>query len=148
MAKMDYNRRERVRLKADFLRLILRSPVDPARRSLLVEFVETYLPLAGREKTEFQQIVTADQQYAEVERMITVYEKDGIEKGLQKGRQEGLEKGRQEGLQEALILQLEKRFGKLDDAAKRRVRRLRSAERLDSLLLAVLDAKSVDDLPW
>ena len=148
MAKMEYNRRERVRLKADFLRLILRSPVDPARRSLLVEFVETYLPLAGREKTEFQQIVTADQQYAEVERMITVYEKDGIEKGLQKGRQEGLEKGRQEGLQEALILQLEKRFGKLDDAAKRRVRRLRSAERLDSLLLAVLDAKSVDDLPW
>jgi len=125
-----------VRLKADFLRLILRSAVDPARRSLLVEFVETYLPLAGREKTEFQQIVTADQQYAEVEQMITVYEKDGIKKG------------RQEGRQEALILQLEKRFGKLDDAVKRRVRRLRSAERLDSLLLAVLDAKSVDDLPW
>ena len=123
-------------MKADFLRLILRSAVDPARRSLLVEFVETYLPLAGREKTEFQQIVTADQQYAEVEQMITVYEKDGIKKG------------RQEGRQEALILQLEKRFGKLDDAVKRRVRRLRSAERLDSLLLAVLDAKSVDDLPW
>ena len=144
MAKMDYNRRERVRLKADFLRLILRSPVDPARRSLLVDFVETYLPLAGREKAEFQQIVAADQEYAEVEQMITVYEKEGI----RKGRQEGLAKGRQEGLQEALILQLEKRFGKLDDAVKRRVRRLRSAERLDSLLLAVLDAKSVDDLPW
>ena len=148
MAKMDYNRRERVRLKADFLRLILRSPVDPARRSLLVEFVETYLPLAGREKTEFQQIVTADQQYAEVERMITVYEKDGIKKGRQEGRQEGLQEGLEKGLQKALILQLEKRFGKLDDAVKRRVRRLRSAERLDSLLLAVLDAKSVDDLPW
>lgn len=140
MAKMDYNRRERVRLKADFLRLILRSPVDPARRSLLVEFVETYLPLAGREMTEFHQIVTADQQYAEVEQMITVYEEEGIKKGRQEGRQEGR--------QQALILQLEKRFGKLDDAVKRRVRRLRSAERLDTLLLAVLDAKSVDDLPW
>ena len=148
MSKMEYNRRERVRLKADFLRLILRSPVDPARRSLLVGFVETYVPLAGPEKTEFQQIVTADQQYAEVERMITVYEKDGIEKGLEKGLEKGRQEGRQEGLQEALILQLEKRFGKLDDAVKRRVRRLRSAERLDSLLLAVLDAKSVDDLPW
>ncbi len=140
MAKMDYNRRERVRLKADFLRLILRSPVDPARRSLLVHFVETYLPLAASEKAEFQQIVTADQEYAEVEQMITVYEKEGIKKG----RQEGLEKGRQE----VLILQLEKRFGKLDDAVKRRVRRIRSAARLDSLLLAVLDAKSVEDLPW
>ena len=148
MAKMDYNRRERVRLKADFLRLILRSPVDPARRSLLVEFVETYLPLAGPEKTEFEQIVTADQQYAEVERMITVYEKDGIKKGLREGLEKGRQEGRQEGLQEALILQLEKRFGKLDTAVKRRVRRLRSAERLDSLLLAVLDAQSIDDLPW
>ena len=84
--------------------------------------------------------------------MITAYEKDGIKKGLQEGLERGLEKGRQEGrqegLQEALILQLEKRFGKLDAAVKRRVRRLRSAERLDSLLLAVLDAQSVDDLPW
>jgi len=56
MAKMDYNRKERVRLKADFLRLILSCPVDPARQSLLVEFVETYLPLAGREQAEFQRI--------------------------------------------------------------------------------------------
>jgi hypothetical protein len=41
MAKMNYSRRERVRLKADFLRLILGSGIDPARQSVLVEFVET-----------------------------------------------------------------------------------------------------------
>ncbi len=52
MAQMDYNRRERVRLKADFLRLILRAPVDPVRQSLLVDFVETYMPLAGGEQSE------------------------------------------------------------------------------------------------
>ena len=52
MAKMDYNRRERVRLKADFLRWILGTPVDPARRGLLVDFVETYMPLAGGEQSE------------------------------------------------------------------------------------------------
>ena len=39
------DRRERVRLKADFLRWILGAPVDPARRGLLVDFVETYMPL-------------------------------------------------------------------------------------------------------
>ena len=47
MAKMDHNRRERVRLKADFLRWILACPIDPARRSPLVEFVETYVSLGG-----------------------------------------------------------------------------------------------------
>jgi len=74
MAKMNYNRKERVRLKADFLRLILSCPVDPAHQSLLVEFVETYLPLAGREQAEFQEIVRSDQEYEKVEQMITTYE--------------------------------------------------------------------------
>ncbi|MDY0168986.1 MAG: DUF4351 domain-containing protein, partial [Thermoguttaceae bacterium] len=142
MAKMDYNRRERVRLKADFLRWILGAPVDPARRSLLVDFVETYMPLAGREQTEFQQIVAGDQDYVEVEQMITTYEQEGIKKGIQQGRQEGI----QEGRQEALVLLLERRFGKLPAAMKRKVRKIQSAERLDALLVAVLDAKSLDDL--
>jgi hypothetical protein len=51
MAKMNYNRRERVRLKADFLRWILGSGVDAARRSLLVEFVAT-LYAAERQGTD------------------------------------------------------------------------------------------------
>ena len=132
--KMDYNRKERVRLKADFLRLILASPVDAARRSLLVEFVETYLPLAGREQTEFQQIVVGDEEYAEVKQMITVYEKQGIRKG------------KQEGKQEDLILLLEKKFGKLSAAMKRKIREMDSTERLESLLLAVLDAASLEEM--
>ena len=135
MAKMDYNRRERVRLKADFLRWILACPLDPARRSLLVEFVETYLPLAGPEQCEFEQTVRSDDQYHEVEQMITVYE--------QRGKQEG----KHEGKQEDLILLLEKKFGKLGAARKRKIRKIESTQELESLLFAVLDAKSLKDLP-
>jgi hypothetical protein len=130
MAKMDYNRQERVRLKADFLRWILACPIDPARRSLLVEFVETYLPLVGPEQCEFEQTVRSDDQYHEVEQMITVYEK----------------RGKQEGKQEALILLLEKKFGKLGAARKRKIRKIESTQELESLLLAVLDARSLKDL--
>jgi hypothetical protein len=42
---------------------------------------------------------------------------------------------------------LRKRFGKIPSALTRRIRRIHSAERLDALLLAVLDAKSLEDLP-
>ena len=140
MAKMDYNRKRRVRLKADFLRLILACPVDPARRSLLVEFVETYLPLAGREQTEFHQLVRSGQEYVEVEQMITTYEK--------KGKKEGKKEGKQEGKQEDLILLLEKKFGKLSAALRRKVRQIESPEKLKSLLLAVLDAKTLEELPF
>ena len=140
MAKMNYNRKRRVRLKADFLRLILACPVDRARRSLLVEFVETYLPLAGREQTEFHQLVRSGQEYVEVEQMITTYEK--------KGKKEGKKEGKQEGKQEDLILLLEKKFGKLSAALRRKVRQIESPEKLKSLLLAVLDAKSLEELPF
>jgi hypothetical protein len=136
MAKMDYNWKERVRLKADFLRLVLASPVDPARQSLLVEFVETYLALAEPEQAEFEQIVAGNPQYTQVEQMITAYEKKGIEKGIERGKQEDL------------ILLLEKKFGKLSAARRRKIRRIESTEQLESLLLAVLDAKSFEDLPF
>ena len=130
MAKMDYNRKERVRLKADFLRLILGCPVDPARRSLLVEFVETYLPLAKDEQEQFETIVKQDEQYVEVEAMITVYEQKGIEKTKQ----------------DDLILLLKTKFGKLSAAQQRKIRQIESTERLDALLVALLDAKSLDEL--
>jgi hypothetical protein len=159
MAKMEYNRSDRVRLKADFLRWILACPIDPARQSLLVEFVETYVALAEHEQAEFQQFVRNDPEYTKVRQMITTYEEKGMEKGIEKGMEKGIEKGiekgrkkgklegRQEGKQEALILVLEKKFGKLSAARKRRVRQIESTPELESLLLASLDAASLEDLP-
>jgi hypothetical protein len=76
--------------------------------------------------------VGADRRYVEVEKMITVYEK----------------KGKQEGKQEDVILLLEKKFGKLSAVKQRKIRQIESLEKLDSLLLAVLDAKSIQDLPF
>ena len=86
MAKMEYNRKDRVRLKADFLRWILACPIDPARQSLLVEFVETYVALADDEQAEFQQFVRNDPEYTQVQQMITTYEQKGSRKGRREGR--------------------------------------------------------------
>jgi flagellar biosynthesis/type III secretory pathway protein FliH len=147
MAKMEYNRKDRVRLKADFLRWILACPIDPARQSLLVEFVETYVALADHEQAEFQQFVRNDPEYTQVQQMITTYEQKGIAEGKQKGIEEGKQKGIEEGKQEALILVLEKKFGKLGDAQKQRIRQVTSTPELESLLLAALDAVSLEDLP-
>ena len=138
MAKMKYTRRERVRLKADFLRLILRSEIDPARESLLVEFVETYMPLVAAEQTAFTQLVEVDETYREVQQMVTTYELAGIKKGME----EGLAKGKLE----ALLLLLESRFAKLPAAVRRKVERINSSQRIDELLLAVLKANSLSEL--
>jgi predicted transposase/invertase (TIGR01784 family) len=94
MAKAGYDVRERMRLKADFLRWILSTKVDPARRNLLIEFVETYMPLSPAEQARFGRLVTENRKYREVREMVTVYEKRGIQKGLEKGRAEGRAEGR------------------------------------------------------
>lgn len=135
MAKMKYTRRQRVRLKADFLRLILRSGVDAARESLLVEFVETYMPLRTADEVhQFDELVQVDESYVEVRNMVTAYEKVGIEKGIEKGKLE------------ALLLLLDERFENLPDAIRRKVRRINSSKRIDELLLAVLKVKSLSEL--
>jgi hypothetical protein len=53
MSKMNFNRRQRVRLKADFLRLILGARTDPARKNLLAEFVDAYINLDNQEQRRF-----------------------------------------------------------------------------------------------
>ncbi|MFM9965216.1 MAG: Rpn family recombination-promoting nuclease/putative transposase [Planctomycetaceae bacterium] len=150
MAKMKYTRRERVRLKADFLRLILRAGIDPARQSLLLEFVETYMPLVPTEQIQFIQLVQIDETYQEVKQMVTTYEKTGIKKGrkegIKEGRKEGMEKGMEKGRLEALTLLLEKRFPMLPEDVRRKVERIHSRQRIDELLLAVLTAKSLSEL--
>ena len=88
--------------------------------------------------------------------MITTYEARGIKKGEEKGRLEGrLEgerkgklEGERKGKQKYLILQLEHKFGKLSAAKRRQIQKIETAQELDSLLRAVLDAQSLKDLPW
>lgn len=143
MAKMNYEKRQRVRLKADFRRMILGAKVDPARENLLLEFVETYMILPQAEQTQFLDLVRHESPYVEVLKMVTTYEQAGIKKGIQKGIEEGIEQGKQA----ALMTLLEKRFGKLPTETVRKIHRLRSSEKLDALLLAVLDATSLSDLP-
>jgi predicted transposase YdaD len=95
---------------------------------------------------------------------VTSAERFGIEKGLQQGRQEGRQEGRMEGRQEGrqegrhegrqegrqeeavvfLRRLLARRFGPLPDAVCARLTSA-SIEQLETWMLNVLDAESLDD---
>ncbi len=137
-AKMKYSKRDVVRMKADFLRMISGSRVNAARRSLLVDFVETYTPLDAQQEHRFETIIKADKKYAEVGKMITVYEK----RGRVKGRQEGMV----EAKRDALLMQMRRKFRFVDAVREQRVQAIDSVKKLDALLLAVIDAQNIDDL--
>ena len=157
-AKMKYSKRDVVRMKADFLRMISGCRVNAARRSLLVDFVEIYTPLNPQQEHRFETIIKADKKYAEVGKMITVYEKRGIQKGRQEGRQEGMVQGMRQGVRQgvrqgtvqakrdALLLLMRRKFRFVDAVREQQVQAIDSVKKLDALLLAVIDAQNIDDL--
>jgi hypothetical protein len=117
MAKMDYNKNDIVRLKADFLRLVLNAEKNIARRSLLIEFIETYIILNKGQEKQFEEIISQPK-LKEVRKMVTVYEKRGIQKGELKTARE------------VLLDVLELKFRKIPYSIKQKIKRCNNLQRL------------------
>jgi len=103
LSKMGYNKSERVDIKKEFFRIIIRLELDQARESLITGFFETYLKLSDAEEQQFkEEVKEMDPKEGEkIMEVITSYERKGREEGIQRG----MEKGREEG-----IIQVAKRM--------------------------------------
>ncbi len=113
-------------------RILLECPENEYRRFLLQECVEAYTPLGDEEEQQLERMLHSDP-YKELEPMIlTTFDK-------------GVAMGREETLRETARLLLERRFGPLNAAV---IQRLETwpAEHLQELLLAILDAPSLEAL--
>jgi hypothetical protein len=91
LSKMGYLNEERVQVKLEFLRMITRLKLDPARIHLLTTFFETYLKLNQEEEEQLSEKIHQMPREEEVKilELLTSWEKKGLEKGLQKGMEQG-----------------------------------------------------------
>ena len=80
--------------KAWQLRRVAQSAENEARKFLLVNLIEKYLPLQGAEAEEFERL-TAQPEAQEVHEMISIYEERGIEKGIERGIAIGEERAKE-----------------------------------------------------
>jgi hypothetical protein len=103
----------------------------------LVNCVETYLELEGRDAEELEALQAADPN-EEVQAMRMTW----AEKLEAKGR----DIGQQEGFRQALLRQLGARFGPLSEDVKRRVEAIGSAERLNQIADQILVAHSLEEM--
>lgn len=82
MSKMGYTEDEKVEVKKEFLRMLVRLELDSARNRELTTFFETYLKLSDKEegtlKTELKTLSSAEE--AKVMELMTSYERKGIKK--------------------------------------------------------------------
>ncbi|AGE21877.1 hypothetical protein GHH_c13400 [Geobacillus sp. GHH01] len=102
LSKMGYTESERIELKKQFLRMLVRLELDEAKQRLLLGFFETYVKLSDEEeqrlRNEVNQMETKEKE--KVLELLISYEQKGIEKGIQKGKKEGLEEGFKQGMKQ------------------------------------------------
>jgi predicted transposase/invertase (TIGR01784 family) len=139
MSKMKIVKRDRPKVKAECLRLLVTLQLDPAKTRLISKFVDTYLRLNAQEEKTFQAEIDkiGVAQKEAIMQVTTSWEEKGIETGI--GR--GIEQERRS----IVSLQLEQKFGHLPSNLSDRISAL-SPEKLSALAIALLNFNSLDDL--
>ena len=150
MAKMKIAPRDRAKVKAQCLRLLVTLRLDAARMQLISGFVDTYLNLNSSEEIEFQQEISTFIQPEQegVMQITTSWMRYGLEQGLEQGLERGLERGLEQGLarERNLIIRLIKRkLGAIDVDIESRIMPL-NIDDLERVGEALLDFSTVEDL--
>jgi len=143
LSKMGFSPEEKVQVKLEFMRMLARLKLDPARTELIGGFFETYLKLNRQEEEEFyRELGKMDQREVEVIMQITT---SWHEKGREEGIAQGIAQGITAGQVNLLLKQIKKRFGELPAEVEAKIRVLNSEE-IEKIGEALFDLASIDDL--
>ncbi len=148
MARMRIEPKDRIKVKAQVLRLILTMRLSRPKMTLIASFVDRYLALTAEEdlamRRELAKVLPMKLK-EEASELMTSWERRGLAQGLEKGLEKGREEGRREERMAIVRNQLERQFGRLPQATIRRISRLSGAQ-LQRLAIALLDFGSIADL--
>ena len=110
LSKMGYSDKEKVQVRKEFLRMLVKMELNPAKATLINGFFETYLSLNEDEEEELmEEIKQLDKNEAEqIFELPNSWRDKGRKEGKQEGIQMGIQKGIQEGIQKVAIEMLNK----------------------------------------
>ena len=134
MARMQIAPKDRPRVKAECLRLLVTLKLDPAKMQLISGFVDVYLNLDEAEEQIFQEELSTieSNEREQVMQIVTSWMRTGIEQGIKRETE--------------LILRLLKcKVGQLTPEIEAQVKDL-DIETLENLGEALLDFEQLEDL--
>jgi hypothetical protein len=138
MAKMNIADKERAKVKAECLRLLITLRLDAARMQLISGFIDTYLNLNPVEEIQFQEeISTFSQPVQEGVMQITT---SWMRQGIQQGIERGIEREKT-----FIIRQLKRKLGEINLALETKIMQL-SIDDVEALGEALFDFSTVEDL--
>lgn len=130
LAKMGYNEKEKVQVKKDFLRMMVRMELDPSRNEMLTGFFETYLNLNESEERQLrEEIQTLDPKEGKVMEIISSYRRQG----------------RLEGKKDSICTLLKAKYGPSSSPLQERIREFSDSQLLDDILVKVSAAETLED---
>ncbi len=156
-AWMRQQRESRVELRLQLLQKILRFGGGEAYQELLLDTVQSYYRLSGRERKVEEQFVSAGR-YGEVQAMGQTWlerqraraEREGRQEGRQEGRHEGRQEGRQEGeaaaLQRSALLVIRSRFQDVPAWILSQIEAVADPTLLEELIRRASRAASLDEI--
>ena len=147
LSKMGYRPEEKVRVKVEFIQMLARMQLDPARMTLLMGFFETYLKLNKEEDEEFQAELKmlGKEEVGKLMEITTTWHERGREEGRVEGRVLGEAEGLLKGQIELMLRLARKRFGQVPTELEKELRSL-PKEKIDALGEALLDVGSLEEL--
>jgi flagellar biosynthesis/type III secretory pathway protein FliH len=104
MSKMKIAKKDRVKVKAQCLRLLVSLSLNPAKMQMISGFVDTYLDLSPLEEIEFEEEIRKFSQPIQegVMQITTSWMRQGLEQGIAQGLEQGIEQGIAQGLERGL----------------------------------------------
>ena len=103
LSKMGYSEKERIQVKMEFLKMMARMEIDPAKQRLIYGFFETYLKLNDEEEEKLMEEVKKMDDAEKILELPISYEERGVRKGIKKGVEKGIKKGKKEGKVEVAL---------------------------------------------
>jgi hypothetical protein len=131
LSKMGFSRKEKVLVKLEFLRLLTRLKLDPARMELITGFFETYLQLNRQEEEQLnRELDRIDQKEAELIMQITT---------------SWHEKGKIEGKIEDIYKFMMRRFGANPNEVMPKIQQSANLETLDNIMEKLFAAGTLEE---
>jgi len=139
LSKMGFSRKEKVLVKLEFLRLLTRLKLDPARMELITGFFETYLQLNRQEEEQLnRELDRIDQKEVELIMQITT-------SWHEKGKVEGKVEGRIEKAREDICKFMVRRFNADAGEVMEIIQRVARLEMLDGIMEEVFAANTLEE---
>ncbi|CCI37799.1 conserved hypothetical protein [Microcystis aeruginosa PCC 9701] len=154
MAKMSIAEKERAKVKAECLRLLITLKLNPAKMQLISGFIDTYLNLNPAEEIQFQEEISTFSQPVQegVMQITTSWMRQGIELGIEQGIELGIERGIEQGIEQGIerektliLRQLKRKLGEINPSLETKIMEL-SIDDVEALGEALFDFSTVEDL--